>query len=55
MDPWPLIMQGHFKNLSAVCARCGEEYVPMLESDEIEGLCPGCLFDPERDKSYCPY
>jgi hypothetical protein len=26
----------------------------MLESDEIEGMCPACLFDPEREESYCP-
>jgi len=39
--------------MTAICARCGDEYLPMLESDEIEGLCPGCIFDPERTQVYC--
>ena len=43
----------HWYLMSATCARCGEQYLPMLESDEIEGLCPACLFDPERTQSYC--
>lgn len=44
----PFILQ-----MPATCARCGDNYEPMLESDEIEGLCPACIFDPERTESYC--
>jgi NMD protein affecting ribosome stability and mRNA decay len=43
------------KKMPVTCSRCGDEYVPMLESDEIEGLCPACLFDPEREENYCSH
>ena len=39
--------------MTATCARCGEDYVPMLEADEIEGLCVACIFDPKRTQNYC--
>lgn len=34
------------------CLRCGDEFVPVSDADVIEGLCPACLYDPDRTQSY---